>query len=577
MTPNYVQFPEIGIEGLDESAWQGYEAIMRRIQMHRPEARIFVVDCYPGVDEAELLPHLAAALQPELVLRSEDFFWDEQTLSLRMQPYLTDDPVRGVMDWGTVEEFLNPEAVAEAREKLENARGTVLIFGFAAAKLTRGDVLFYADLTRWEIQLRYRKGMPNYKCHNETDDQLRKVKRGFFVEWRIADRYKRELFDAVDYYLDTVCTENPKMITGKAFHAALNQIVHRPFRLTPYFDAGVWGGHWMKEKFGLKMEGPNFAWCFDGVPEENSLRLRFGSVLFEMPAMNVTLARPLELLGEKTYARFGAEFPIRFDMLDTVGGQNLSLQVHPTTEYIKRKFAMPYTQDESYYILDTAPEGGAVYLGLKKDADKQEMFEELRLAQEEKTIFDTEKYVNRWPAQKHDHFLIPAGTIHCSAQGTMVLEISATPYLFTFKLWDWGRVDLNGRPRPIHLMDGEQVIRMDRDTDWIRENCINAFQVLTDCEEYTETRTGLHPYEFIETRVFTVRTRAPLPYDAEFAVCNLVEGEEAIIESSDGEMNVHFAETFILPAKAGPCSVRTASGGKEIKLLCAKVRYGAAF
>ena len=117
------------------------------------------------------------------------------------------------------------------------------------------------------------------------------------------------------------------------------------------------------------------------MPEENSLLFNFGKAVVEVPAMDLVLYQPKQLLGEHVYARFGAEFPIRFDFLDTMGGQNLSFQVHPLTEYIKKQFGMQYTQDESYYILD-AEEDAAVYLGLKEGIDREEMMEALMDAQE---------------------------------------------------------------------------------------------------------------------------------------------------------------------------------------------------
>ena len=90
----------------------------------------------------------------------------------------------------------------------------------------------------------------------------------------------------------------------------------------------------MKENFGLDASKENFAWSFDGVPEENSLNLEIGGKTLKVPAQDLVLYAPHELLGERVHGRFGAEFPIRFDLLDTMGGQNLSLQVHPLTEYI---------------------------------------------------------------------------------------------------------------------------------------------------------------------------------------------------------------------------------------------------
>ena len=91
--------------------------------------------------------------------------------------------------------------------------------------------------------------------------------------------------------------------------------------------------------------------------------------------------------------------------------------------------------------------------------------------------FDAEKYVNKFHAKKHDHFLIPAGTIHCSSKNCMVLEISATPYIFTFKLWDWDRLVLDGLPRPIHIEDGEKNIQWNRTTSWVKDNLVNHVEV----------------------------------------------------------------------------------------------------
>jgi mannose-6-phosphate isomerase class I len=313
----------------------------------------------------------------------------------------------------------------------------------------------------------------------------------------------------------------------------------------------------MEEVCDLPRNAPNHAWCFDCVPEENSLLLGFGENCIEIPAMNLILLYPRELLGEEIHSRFGTEFPIRFDMLDTMGGGNLSLQVHPKTSFIREQFGMKYTQDESYYLLDAGDEG-CVYLGLKSGIDTEAMTRELHAAQDDGSPFEAEKYVNRYPTKQHDHFLIPAGTIHCAGEGSMVLEISATPYIFTFKLWDWGRLGLNGLPRPIHIDHGIANIAWDRDTAWVQKNLINRIERIEEGPVWKEERTGLHELEFIETRRhwFT----GPTPHDTygTVNVLNLVEGEAATVESPSGKFEpfvVHYAETFIVPAAVGQYTI----------------------
>jgi mannose-6-phosphate isomerase class I len=332
----------------------------------------------------------------------------------------------------------------------------------------------------------------------------------------------------------------------------------------------------MEEVCNLPKDVPNHAWCFDCVPEENSLLLGFGDTRVEVPSIDLVFSHPRQLLGDAVHARFGTEFPIRFDFLDTMGGGNLSLQVHPLTEYIQDKFGMHYTQDESYYLLDAGSDA-TVYLGLKDTIDNEQMVRDLRSAQADGPPFPAEKYVNQWPASRHDHFLIPAGTIHCSGKDSMVLEISATPYIFTFKLWDWGRLGLDGKPRPIHIEHGAANIQWDRTTHWTRSNLINRMQTIAHGEGWREESTGLHEREFIETRRHWFTSRVDHYTHGGVNVLNLVQGDEAIVESPSGAFApfiVHYAETFIVPAAVGAYSIRphAASEGKECATVKAFVR-----
>lgn len=569
----YDRFPKTKIKGYENFAYEGWDRILKEINKEFDNKKILVVDCYPGTNEKELKVNLIDKLSPNTVISMEDIFFDKDKLNELMEKNLTDDRVRGIMYYGTINDFISDEKLQQAKKKIENTQGKVVVYGFGASLVTKGDILVYSDMARWEIQLRYRNGMPNYKQDNYDEDVLIKYKRGFFIEWRIADKHKASLYEDIDFYLDTNKQGNPKMVIGEGFREGLKQMTKRPFRLVPYFDPGVWGGQWMKEVCNLDKNEKNYAWSFDGVPEENSIYMQYGDVTVESPAMNLTLYQPRELIGEKNFARFGAEFPIRFDFLDTMEGQNLSLQVHPDTDYIRNKFGMPYTQDESYYILD-AKEGAGVYLGLKESIDKEQMISDLEEAQHGNVKFDVDKYINFFPAKKHDHYLIPAGTVHCSANNCMVLEVSATPYIFTFKLWDWDRVGLDGKPRPIHIEDGKKVIRYDRTTKWVEENLVNNFNVIEDNDDYKEVKTGLHELEFIETHVISTSKSVEIKSDKEVTMLNLVDGKQAIIKSSNDSFEpykVHYAETVIVPANAGSFIIE-AVDSEFIKVMKAKVR-----
>jgi mannose-6-phosphate isomerase class I len=541
----------------------GWDHVLEQLLTGRPT--VICIECYPGVHVEEIEHSIKKVFQPSQIFRSNEILKSPAEVQRMVSPFLTDDPVFGRMNGLRIDDFIDPAKLAQAREQISKASGRVLLIGTGAALVaSQVDVLVYADLARWEIQQRQRRNeISNLGAENRNDKPSLQYKRAFFVDWRAADHLKKEIFPKMHFLLDTNVPHNPKLVSGTVIRQALRTITTRPFRVVPFFDPGPWGGEWMRKVCDLPPDAPNYAWCFDCVPEENSLRLGFGSNSVEIPALDLVLFEPRRLLGDSVHGRFGTEFPIRFDFLDTMDGGNLSLQVHPLTEYIQNEFGMNYTQDESYYLLDAKQDAG-VFLGLRDGIKSAEMLEALERAQQGNASFPAERFVNHWPAKKHDHFLIPAGTIHCSGKNSMVLEISATPYIFTFKLWDWDRLGLDGTPRPIHLEHGRRNIQWDRTTEWVRENLINRVELIAQGEGWSEERTGLHEREFIETRRHWFTGMVSHDTQNGVNVLNLVEGPEVIIESPDhafAPFVVHYAETFIVPAAVGRYTIRPTGPG----------------
>lgn len=576
---NYDKQPSTRTDG---RLWKGWNAVLQQLKEAinggtKQSRCLLVVECYQGVRLPELAAQLAA-LEPALLISSDALFKTADEIERMTRPFLTDDRLFGRRAPLFYPDFLDRGKVDAVLSQIASADGLIIVYGHGVAEVVaEPDLLVYADMARWEIQLRSRRGEVNgLGVENRSEAPSLHYKRGYFIDWNVCDALKKRILPKVDYWLDTHVEGEPKMIDGSTMLAGLEKTAHKPFRVVPFFDPAPWGGQWMKEVCDLPADKPNYGWCFDCVPEENSLYLDLGGELFEMPSNNLVFYQTRALLGSVVEARFGQDFPIRFDFLDTMGGGHLSLQVHPTTQYIRDTFGIYYTQDESYYLLD-AGKDACVYLGLKTGVEPDDLISALNEAQTSGKPFDTDKYINKWPASKHDHYLIPAGTIHCSGAEAMVLEISATPSIFTFKLWDWGRLGLDGLPRPINIGHGSHVIQWDRQTDFVRDQLVNHFEPRAEGDGWVEERTGLHENEFIETRRHWFSSVVPHHTNGGVNVFNLVEGDEAIVESPTGAFEpfvVHYAETFIIPASVGDYTIRPygASEGKTCGTIKAYVR-----
>lgn len=568
---NYDKFPSTHTDGM---ALLGWDKIIATLKEQWSDCPVWAIDLYVGTYEQDFMQAFGQVGREVVDTRS--LMLPERELLQFTERFITDDVLFGYLSNIKLAEYFCVDKVTDLKARIAAGEQLIIIGTGAACFVPNDAPVAYADMARWEIQQRFRRHeVKALGIDNSQEEPSRQYKRGLFNDWIICDRYKDLLIQScrIQYWIDSNNRQEPKMISDQQFRQGMERTVRKPFRVVPFFDPAPWGGQWMKEVCDLPREQANYGWCFDCVPEENSLYLNLDGVLVEFPSQNLVLMFSRNLLGEQVWARFGKSFPIRFDFLDTIGGGNLSLQVHPTNEFAQREFGLPYTQDESYYLLD-AREDAVVYLGLKENIDERQMIKDLRAAQRGEISFDAEKYVNKFPAKKHDHYLIPAGTIHCSGANSMVLEISSTPSIFTFKLWDWNRLGLDGKPRPINVERGRQVIQWNRTTDWVNRNIRNHFEVLHEEDGIMEERTGLHPNEFIETRRHTFSKTVEHNTNGGVNVLNLVDGYEAVVESPEGKFEpftVHYAETFIIPACIGRYTI-TPVGDEECKTIKAYVR-----
>lgn len=572
---NYDKFPFTETKG---EIFIGWDRIREALMSAASGRKVICIDLYVGTYEEEISSALKG-LGGRKLIDMRSLMKSEEEISRMTEGILTDDVLFGHRTYLSLEAYFPEGEILRKRAEIASSEDQWLIIGSGAALLSdETSLIVYADMARWELQQRFRRGeVKALGLDNSHEGVSLQYKRGYFNDWIICDRHKESLLSRADFWLDTNCRDTPKLISRETFLSALEKTSRGPFRVVPFFDPAPWGGQWMKEVCDLDRNRQNFGWCFDCVPEENSLLLKVDGTLFELPSQDLILLRSRDILGGPVEARFGKDFPIRFDFLDTMGGGNLSLQVHPTTQFAKENFGLNYTQDESYYLLDAGPDA-CVYLGLKSGIDPHEMIHSLRVAHEGGAPFDAEKYVNKLPAHKHDHYLIPGGTVHCSGSNSMVLEISSTPNLFTFKLWDWNRLGLDGKPRPINIERGKEVIDWSRDTDYVKKNLSNHIQTLSEEASFCEQRTGLHPNEFIETRRHWFTGRVTHNTGGSVNVLNLVEGREAIVESPEGKfppLVVHYAETFIIPASVGTYTIRPygESEGQQCGTIKAYVRF----
>ena len=220
-----------------------------------------------------------------------------------------------------------------------------------------------------------------------------------------------------------------------------------PLKFSPVLKDKIWGGNKIKSVLGIDFAPlPNCgeAWVLSGVDgNQTGIVNGFlaGNDLNELVEVYMG-----DLVGDKVYERFGDEFPILVKFIDAA--DYLSIQVHPDDE-LAAKRNIGYGKSEMWYIIDADP-GAELISGFSKKVDQQTYLKHLN-DKNLKQILNAEKVA------AGDVFYMPAGRVHALGPGIFLAEIQQTSDT-TYRIYDWDRVDSEGKSRELHIEEALDAI-----------------------------------------------------------------------------------------------------------------------
>ena len=536
-------------------------------------------DGYPSADFSTLVNLLSGKLnfcgRKHTIIDARNYYLSSEELEEKFKPNLPidreKDPVLLFgkrLEGGYAELFdsnLYEKLLSELKAAKQNDE-TILLFGFGTTyseELRNAvDRIVYLDIVPKEAVLRAKSG----KMVNIGDKVARPFKemmrRAYYVDFDIALALRRVLLKnrLVDYYIDS--TEEFKMLPREALDDIFGSLSKMPFRCTPVYLEGVWGGQYVKD---LRNVEPmkNIAWVFDLIPMEVSIRAEIGDQIVQMPFYSFLQSKEENIMGEKCVEKFDGFFPIRFNYDDTFhSAGNMSIQVHSDAKYNRENYNEFGRQDESYYIVE-AGHGAKTYLGFNDEIDPDEFLSLAKKSEKDHTLIDYKKYINAVESKPGVQVMIPAGTIHASGQNQVILEIgSLTVGSYTYKLYDYLRLDLDGIPRPIHTYHGERVLHKERNTTWVNNNVVQKPRTVREGDTWRETIIGEHDLLYFSLRHLEFETEIEDDTNGKFHVLSLVNGQSVVVESIDDPSlcyEQNYLDIIVVPASVGRYRIRNLS------------------
>jgi mannose-6-phosphate isomerase len=301
-----------------------------------------------------------------------------------------------------------------------------------------------------------------------------------------------------------------------------------PLKFKPVFKERIWGGSRIRDVLGLDfspLTSCGEAWVLSGVPGSQSVAANGflkGNELNELVEIYMD-----DLLGEELFEKHREEFPLLIKFIDA--NDYLSIQVHPDDALAAQR-KLGNGKSEMWYILQADP-GAGLFTGFNREMNREKYLRHF----ETKTL---KEILNREEVKAGDAFYIPAGRVHALGPGILLAEIQQTSDT-TYRIYDWDRVDLQGKSRELHTELALDAIDF-RHYPSYRENVRkqdNAAVTVADTPFFT---TNLISFSKPFVKDYTSRDSFTL------FVCI---GGSALVDYDQGHVPLSRGETMLIPAE----------------------------
>lgn len=584
--PKPVNRPELSRKTVDAVVAGGTPSVAKRfaapvIDKARESNQIVAFDGYATADWKQFLNLVAR----ECKAAGVDFVSIDQNAECFKSGKEIDDMIDPLLIWDTeidptllygmiykggYEGILDEEKTKAFEEKVAGMRNgsgkVVAVYGYGCL-IPRFrdlyDVTCFFDLTPKTSILRIRRGEYSNIGKERPDLVNRVIRRCYYCDFEMSVCSRRELLrnSAIDFYFLSDDPQNIQMLPFGAFADICAQLVKYPFRAKPCYLEGVWGGSYMKKLRNLPDNMRNAAWVFDFIPMEVSVLVEVGNEKLDINFCSFVCKEGVNLMGEGCVNKFHGYFPIRFNWDDSYHSTgNMSIQCHSGSAYNREHYGEFGRQDESYYVCVTGHDA-KTFIGFRDDADIPQFFREIEAADKEHKPCDYMKYVNYEESRPGLQVMLPAGTIHSSGRNQVILEIgSLTIGSYTYKMYDYLRLDFDGKQRPIHTRLGEENVAQHRRASVIHDPespdyIVQKPRVAVEGDGWKEIILGENEQLYFSLRRLDFEKTCRQDTCGErFHVLSLVDGDQVLVRSvahPERCFKMDFLDIVCVPADMG--------------------------